>query len=41
MEGDLAERLELVYGPGGLGPLDSDDIEELTTAGAVWTPGRR
>lgn len=38
---DLCERLELRYGPGGLGALDGDDIEALIATGGVWMPGGR
>jgi hypothetical protein len=31
------EELDMMFGPGGLGPLDSDDIDALIAAGA-WRP---
>jgi len=33
-----AEGLEMAYGPGGLEPLDSDDIDYLRDHGLVWMP---
>ena len=33
-----SEELEVVYGAGGFGPLDSDDIEAMIAAGAAGIP---
>lgn len=37
-EDDHVERLEVAFGPGDFGPLDSDDIDAMIASGEAWMP---